>query len=295
MSGESAQVEGAPPHRLRSRKRRALVERQAQASLKHNDAPQPPQKRLRRTQAYSDLEGSSRPRNSPIIPISIHQDDWLEGAVIKARKIINDKENAENFLQRVTAAQSAESLINSLISKRLGVFNLPPRLALSHKNKAQDLRSRYSSPTTAAVGERTSLETLHRKEKTGNLRSKYSSPSSINGEVATPDLLPSVEGSRLSSPSSNDTEELVDSTTSPQSLGDKQQGYLYCTCQRSFDPTLGDMVACDICDGWFHLPCVGQGQHEAAYFEEKSFYCPRCEAFAYQEIVLAEEEVLVDL
>lgn len=31
---------------------------------------------------------------------------------------------------------------------------------------------------------------------------------------------------------------------------------LYCFCNRGFDPKLGDMFQCVICEDWFHLPCL---------------------------------------
>lgn len=310
---EEPPEEYAPPRRLRSCKRRALVERQVPGANHYNNgSQQPPQKRIRRIQAYSDLECSDRPRDSPTIPISVDHQYWLEDAIIKARKIIHDKENAETVLQRVAGAPSVESLSTPVPLRQHGPTD-QPRLSLSHKNKTEDLRTKYSSPASSDSGERrtsldslhrkgksqdlrsrysspgsaseqsTASESLHRKAKSVDLRSQYSSPTSIDEDRTTPDSLPSLEECQL--PSSEGT---ADSPKSPSSL-QSQQGFLYCICQQTFDHSLGEMAACDICDGWFHLSCVGQDQHDAAYFEDKEFYCPRCEAFAYQEIVSVED------
>lgn len=46
----------------------------------------------------------------------------------------------------------------------------------------------------------------------------------------------------------------------------------YCVCKK---PATGDMVLCDHCNKWFHLPCVSLSTDEKDRIQ--SFICPSCE------------------
>ena len=48
---------------------------------------------------------------------------------------------------------------------------------------------------------------------------------------------------------------------------------LYCTCL--MPETYDDMIACDVCERWFHLKCVGMPQSPP---EEESWICKNCTA-----------------
>jgi len=50
-------------------------------------------------------------------------------------------------------------------------------------------------------------------------------------------------------------------------------GKLYCLCKKPYDKW-DFMIACDSCDDWFHVRCVGLTQ--AAAKRIKQYICPLC-------------------
>ena len=47
---------------------------------------------------------------------------------------------------------------------------------------------------------------------------------------------------------------------------------VFCLCKK---PEQGEMVMCDLCHDWYHLPCVGLNRRSVRNIGE--FFCPRCQ------------------
>eukprot|EP00761_Pharyngomonas_kirbyi_P002979 gb/GECH01002983.1/.p1 GENE.gb/GECH01002983.1/~~gb/GECH01002983.1/.p1 ORF type:complete len:380 (+),score=87.70 gb/GECH01002983.1/:1-1140(+) len=57
---------------------------------------------------------------------------------------------------------------------------------------------------------------------------------------------------------------------------------LYCVCRQPYNPSMW-MIACDICDGWFHGRCVNITAQEARKIEK--YVCPVCKLNTGKQIV----------
>lgn len=121
--------------------------------------------------------------------------------------------------------------------------------SLHHKNRSEDLRSRY------VVGEK----------EIGGV---------IGRSGTSPDL---------------DTASLDKTIDSDDTLVNQPTDNVHCVCRCPFDKTRSDMIMCQGCSDWFHLDCVGQGHRGVDFFEDHDFFCPACEAIAFQEIVEEEQ------
>jgi hypothetical protein len=67
----------------------------------------------------------------------------------------------------------------------------------------------------------------------------------------------------------------VELTDRERELLDEHQEVFYCVCGASETEVKGQvMIACDVCDNWFHDECVGLTPLEAS--EVEIFLCPQC-------------------
>lgn len=123
---------------------------------------------------------------------------------------------------------------------------------------------------------------LHHKNRSEDLRSRYAVDEMENKGVigrsgTSPDL---------------DTASLDKTIDSEDTLVNQPAGDIHCVCRCPFDKTRSDMVMCQGCSDWFHLDCVGQGHHAVDFFEDHDFFCPACEAIAFQEVVKEEQGIV---
>ncbi|KAF2161251.1 hypothetical protein M409DRAFT_28290 [Zasmidium cellare ATCC 36951] len=93
-----------------------------------------PQPHLRRVQAFSDLVESVGSSFAPVVSVSVAKDDWLEESVAKTKRLLKDKEMAEQMARRVRGVPSIQYLGMGQDS-----------VQLRRKRKSQDLRSEYGS------------------------------------------------------------------------------------------------------------------------------------------------------
>lgn len=62
-------------------------------------------------------------------------------------------------------------------------------------------------------------------------------------------------------------------TENRESVDDEE----YCWCLRGEGPHVGQMIACDVCEEWFHVHCVTRGLTQKAANKLASFVCCACE------------------
>ncbi|KAF7184932.1 hypothetical protein HII31_13744 [Pseudocercospora fuligena] len=245
-----------PKQRLRSTSRQAK-QHQLFSELAKKSANTTPYAlpRLRRVRAFSPSEDSVS-SSSPTVSIEVSKEDWLENAVSKTKAIMLDMENVE----RITRRLSLSSVSSFDTCSSCGTFssngsNEPPSPGSLHRKDAfEDLRSQYAASERA----RNSLNRL--------------SASTSSGVSAATSLWSSMTDD--SSATSNDTVIWRD---------------VYCLCGRSHHPAHGAMITCDVCDGSYHVRCVGMEHLEATNYDRASFTCPCCEEVAFLEITEEED------
>lgn len=49
---------------------------------------------------------------------------------------------------------------------------------------------------------------------------------------------------------------------------------VYCICRQPFNDTF--MIACDVCNEWYHGDCVGMTEDEGRLLEDEQYVCPFC-------------------
>lgn len=123
---------------------------------------------------------------------------------------------------------------------------------------------------------------LHHKSRSEDLRSRYAveemeTKGAIGRSGTSPDL---------------DTASLDKTIDSEDTLVNQPAEDIHCVCRCPCDKTRSDMVMCQGCSDLFHLDCVGQGHHAVDFFEGLDFFCPACEAIAFQEIVEEEQNIV---
>ena len=129
-----------------------------------------------------------------------------------------------------------------------------------------------------------SPSSLHRKDAFEDLRSKYTASESERNKV-----------NRLSASTSSDVSaatSLCSSMTDDSSATSNDTVIwrdVYCLCGRSHHPAHGAMITCDVCDGSYHVRCVGMEHVEATNYDETSFTCPCCEEVAFRQIIEEED------
>ncbi|KXT01029.1 hypothetical protein AC578_4416 [Pseudocercospora eumusae] len=241
-----------PKRRLRSTSRQAK-QHQLLSELAKKSANStlhaPP--RLRRVRAFSPSEYSS-----PTVSIEVSKDDWLENAISKTKAIILDMENVERMTRRLSLSSvgSFDTCSSCGTFSSIGSNDPASPSSLHRKDAFEDLRSQY----TASEGDRNSLNRL--------------SASTSSDACAATSLWSST--SDHSSATSNDIVIWRD---------------VYCLCGRSHHPAHGAMITCDICDGSYHLRCVGMEHLEATNYDQASFTCPSCDEVAFREIIEEED------
>lgn len=97
--------------------------------------------RLRRIPAFSDLAESLSSAFDPVVSVFVAEEEWLEQTIAKTKKLIGDKEGAEQISHRVRGVPSFECLYVSEHS--------PP---LRRKRKSGDLRTEYGSDNSDGPG-----------------------------------------------------------------------------------------------------------------------------------------------
>ncbi len=74
-----------------------------------------------------------------------------------------------------------------------------------------------------------------------------------------------------------DAAEIVDRGERPRGSPYDAGEVFACTCGRPLNAAVGAtawLLDCDVCHHWFHGPCVGLGEHEAA--ATSAFVCESC-------------------
>ncbi|EME86801.1 uncharacterized protein MYCFIDRAFT_194756 [Pseudocercospora fijiensis CIRAD86] len=245
-----------PKRRLRSTSRQAK-QHQLLAELAKKSANTSPHAlpRLRRVRAFSPSEDHVS-SSSPTVSIEVSKEDWLENAITKTKAIMLDMENVDRITRRLSlsSVSSFDTCSSCGTLSSIGSNGPASPSSLHRKDALEDLRSHY----TASESHHTSINRL--------------SASTSSGASAATSLWSSMTDD--GSATSNDTVVWRDA---------------YCLCGRSHHPAHGPMITCDVCDGSYHVRCVGMEHLEATNYDEASFTCPCCEEVAFREIIEEEE------
>lgn len=65
----------------------------------------------------------------------------------------------------------------------------------------------------------------------------------------------------------------------------KQADAVHCVCGKEQEGWEGEWIACDDCNVWQHLPCMGEGV--PADPDEEEYQCQQCDPFRHRELVRA--------